>query len=725
MDQQEQSLIDRIKQAQNVLVTVSSNPSVDQLAAAIGLTIALNKMDKHGTAVFSGEVPNTIEFLKPEETLEKNTDSLRDFIIALDKSKADKLRYKVEDQVVRIFITPYKTSLSEKDLEFSQGDFNVDVVVALGVAQQQDIDAAITAHGRILHDATVTSISMLEGNILGTINWVDTGASSLSEMMLNFIDGLDKKLLDNQIATALLTGIVASTDRFRNEKTTPKAMSASAELMAAGANQQLIATELETPPEPEPEPEPEPQQQQQQAGEESHEEGMPPVPERKPEPGELDIIHDKLEREKHDDGKQDGPTEPEEPPKEEEPQQPQIHVDENGMLRSLDDMPPLPQQPPMISGVHGVQSNGNVGDVVTPEVRRERLDQPPMLGDASLTANSSPDNDDDESTEQYSLPKMQPLNAPLLKHNESVLPSAEPVLMNSNENPFIPQAPLQPAPSGWQPPEPPKPAPYTPPAPAPGPVDIPAPFVPPTPVPEPASMPPLTPMPPAPMQPPMPEPSTADAVPMPPPPPMSAMPAPAAPPVQLPSQPAFTPPPFAPSTPMSPPSSPFANPRPDETLSQIEKDVNSPHAQANNAALAAANSVDDARSAVQAALNDAGAPATPAEPIAALNAQPLGPELHPPMTPAPGPQMPPAPASPPPTNSGFSEPTPGNTPADATLDMPLPSNPFGPGQSTSPAPSPLTPPPSSFPGTPPPLPGPQGGQTPPPPVPPPLLPPMQ
>src|SRR3954469_23325844 len=134
MEDPKQQLIERLKAANNILVTVSRNPSVDQLAALLGLTLLLNKFDKHAAAVFSGQVPSTIEFLKPEDTLEKNTDSLRDFIIALDKSKADKLRYKVEDQVVRIFITPYKTSLSEKDLEFSQGDFNVDVVVALGVA---------------------------------------------------------------------------------------------------------------------------------------------------------------------------------------------------------------------------------------------------------------------------------------------------------------------------------------------------------------------------------------------------------------------------------------------------------------------------------------------------------------------------------------------------------------------------------------------------------------
>src|SRR5665213_702366 len=169
-----QQVIDRLKQANNVLVTVSNNPSVDQLAACIGLTLILNKLGKHGAAVFSGAIPSTIEFLKPEETLEKNTDSLRDFIIALDKSKADKLRYKVEDKVVKIFITPYRTSISEKDFDFSQGDFNVDVVIALGVHEQADLDQAIVAHGRILHDATVVSINTNPtDNSIGSINWQD------------------------------------------------------------------------------------------------------------------------------------------------------------------------------------------------------------------------------------------------------------------------------------------------------------------------------------------------------------------------------------------------------------------------------------------------------------------------------------------------------------------------------------------------------------------------
>src|SRR5690606_2796201 len=120
--------------------------------------LLLNKMKKHATAVFSGHIPPAITFLDPEKTFENTVDSLRDFIIALDKEKADHLRYKVEGDVVKIFITPYRTTITDEDLDFSQGDYNVELVLALGVQNKDNLDKALEAHGRILHDATVVTI---------------------------------------------------------------------------------------------------------------------------------------------------------------------------------------------------------------------------------------------------------------------------------------------------------------------------------------------------------------------------------------------------------------------------------------------------------------------------------------------------------------------------------------------------------------------------------------
>jgi hypothetical protein len=245
-----QQVVEKIKDSAKILVTVSDSPSVDALSAALALTLLLDKQEKHATSIFSGETPPAIAFLEPEKTFDDTTDSLRDFIIALNKEKADHLRYKVEGDSVKIFITPYKTTIDESDLEYSQGDYNVDLVIALGVDDQDHLDKALEDHGQILHDATI--ITMTAGDqssTLGGIDWHDSNSSSLSEMITGLAEALkdDKKksLLDATIATALLTGIVAETDRFSNEHTSSKVMTVAAALMAAGADQQLIATELQ------------------------------------------------------------------------------------------------------------------------------------------------------------------------------------------------------------------------------------------------------------------------------------------------------------------------------------------------------------------------------------------------------------------------------------------------------------------------------------------------
>ena len=241
-------IIESIKDKKNILVTVSNNPSVDELAAALGLTIFLNKLDKHATANASGNIPSALDFLDPGKTFEATADSLRDFIIALDKEKADHLRYKLEGDVVKIFITPYQTTITQSDLEFSQGDYNVEMVIALNVASREELDKALSAHGKILHDAVVATITT--GSLkssLGTLDWHEDAATGVSEMVTEIAQELKtaKADIDEQIATAFLTGIVASTDRFSNELTSSKVMTMSAELMASGANQQLIAAQLQ------------------------------------------------------------------------------------------------------------------------------------------------------------------------------------------------------------------------------------------------------------------------------------------------------------------------------------------------------------------------------------------------------------------------------------------------------------------------------------------------
>lgn len=239
-------IVEKIKASENILVALSKNPSVDEIAAAIGLSLFLDEMQKHTTAIYSGRTPDALAFLRPDATFETNTSSLQDFIIALDKDKADHLRYKLDGDFVKVYITPYKTSITEDDLTFSQGDYNVDFVIALNVRSAGDLDEALAEHGRILHDASAVDITTGTPGRFGEIEWSNPAASSVCEMVTELIFALqgNSDKLDSEIATALLTGIVAATDRFSNNRTNPETLTLASKLMTMGADQQLITANV-------------------------------------------------------------------------------------------------------------------------------------------------------------------------------------------------------------------------------------------------------------------------------------------------------------------------------------------------------------------------------------------------------------------------------------------------------------------------------------------------
>lgn len=231
--------------SQNVLVALSSDPSVDEMAAAIGLSLYLDRLGKRATAIYSGATPNALEFLKPEETFEPSPDALQDFVVALNKEKADHVRCKVDGDYVKMYITPYRTRVSEEDLEFSYGDYNVDLVLALDVANGIDLDSALREHGRIMHDASIINVTTGNPGKFGEIEWSDKTASSISEMFADLIFNMNTKgKLSPEEATAFLTGIVAATDRFSTAATTSETMKIASKLMEAGANQQLISQNI-------------------------------------------------------------------------------------------------------------------------------------------------------------------------------------------------------------------------------------------------------------------------------------------------------------------------------------------------------------------------------------------------------------------------------------------------------------------------------------------------
>ena len=235
---------EKIQHATNILIALSKDPNVDEISAAIALAFVLDQQKKHVTAIYSGQTPNALEFLRPEETFQKDISGLQDFIIALNKSKADHLIYQVEGDYVKILITPYKGQIKKEDLEYSYSDYNVDLVIVFNVNSGSEIDSALSEYGRIMHDATAINITSSVPGRFADLEWSDPSKSSVCEMVYDLLSELEIDNIPQEVATALLTGILSATERFSNNRTKPTTMAVASKLMEAGADQQLISSNI-------------------------------------------------------------------------------------------------------------------------------------------------------------------------------------------------------------------------------------------------------------------------------------------------------------------------------------------------------------------------------------------------------------------------------------------------------------------------------------------------
>ena len=236
---------EKIGNSRNILIATSSDPSVDELSAAITLAKFLDRLGKHAIAIYSGEAPKALEFLNPAEYFENSADVLQDFVVSLSKEKADHLRYKLDGEEVKVLITPYRSRITEEDINFSYGDYNVDLVLSLNVNNGVDLDPALREYGTIMKDATVINITTGNPGKFGEIEWNNKRASSVSEMIADLLCNAsgDVKLEPDE-ATALLTGIVASTDRFAHANTFSTTMQIASQLIEFGASPETVAENI-------------------------------------------------------------------------------------------------------------------------------------------------------------------------------------------------------------------------------------------------------------------------------------------------------------------------------------------------------------------------------------------------------------------------------------------------------------------------------------------------
>ncbi len=242
-----QQALERIKGAEKILLLTHKQPDGDALGSLLALAIALKKMNKTVTSIISEPVPASFQFLPNINTLETNVSGGADFIISIDTTNTgfEKMGYK-RDEVnnrIQIVITPDHGTIRQEDVQFEPNGYDVDLIITLDCNTIDRVGDFYNQHTSLFYETPLVNIDHHADNEqFGAVNWVDVTATSTSEILVSLLEALGREtaLIDADVATCLLTGIITDTGSFKNTNTTPKSLTVAAQLVAAGARQQEI-----------------------------------------------------------------------------------------------------------------------------------------------------------------------------------------------------------------------------------------------------------------------------------------------------------------------------------------------------------------------------------------------------------------------------------------------------------------------------------------------------
>lgn len=229
--------------SKETLILIPENPSADAVGSAWALYRFLEKNGSLPTIAFSNNLSPKFDFLLKPERILTEISGARDFVLSFDTTRNKIIRLRQEETTdhFNIFVTPEKGSVDPRDFSFILAKFKYDFVIVIDSPDLEKLGEVYTKNTDLFFEVPVANIDHHSDNDnFGQINLVSLTASSSSEILAEFMQDNAPELIDKNIATCLLTGLIGATDSFQKKNTTPKALSLAAWLMDKGADQQEI-----------------------------------------------------------------------------------------------------------------------------------------------------------------------------------------------------------------------------------------------------------------------------------------------------------------------------------------------------------------------------------------------------------------------------------------------------------------------------------------------------
>jgi phosphoesterase RecJ-like protein len=138
---------------------------------------------------------------------------------------------------LKIFIKPEKGAFDVKKIETHQEKLNYDLIVILDTASTELLGGFYSANKDLfLEKATINIDHHPSNQYFAKLNLIKPEATSTAEILVPIIKSLGDDLIDEAVATCLLSGIVFDTWSFQNVNTTPQVLALASELYQKGAD---------------------------------------------------------------------------------------------------------------------------------------------------------------------------------------------------------------------------------------------------------------------------------------------------------------------------------------------------------------------------------------------------------------------------------------------------------------------------------------------------------
>ncbi len=245
---QEQQIIEQIKKANNILITFNQIWNGDAVASALAMYLFLKKMDKKVTiAADKFDQGKLFSFLPSYASIKHSLKNIRNFIISLSlaKSKVEKVKYEIKDDALNFIITPKDGTFTGDDISSDYRGFTFDLIIVLDTPDLEALGKIYDNDTEFFYHTPIINIDHHADNeAFGQINQIELTSIATAEILFNLIAGHTRDLIDENIATCLLTGIIAKTKSFKTKNITPQALSTASQLIAMGGRREEIVDTL-------------------------------------------------------------------------------------------------------------------------------------------------------------------------------------------------------------------------------------------------------------------------------------------------------------------------------------------------------------------------------------------------------------------------------------------------------------------------------------------------